>query len=113
MDKKTFMGQRQEYLNRILLEIDDSTYHPQVPHFQTSGFHNEIKKIYTSLGGILPQYPTRLGDFDIIRSRYIIELDEERHFNRYRERTLKSTIYNQSAWFDVQTYLSYSKYPIV
>jgi len=36
------------------------------------------------LNGILSQYPFHFRGFDINCNEFIIELDEERHFNRNR-----------------------------
>jgi hypothetical protein len=74
-----------------------------------SKLYPEIIRVYKSLGGILPNPPLKLGNWDIIASDFIIELDEENHFNRYRGITLNSNFYNQSNIFSVNDYKSYCK----
>ena len=49
-----------------------------------------IQECYRKLGGQLEVPPLRFGSWDICAEKFIIELDEERHFNRYRLITLMS-----------------------
>lgn len=68
-----------------------------------------ISDCYKKLGGQLALPPLRLGPWDISSKDFIIELDEERHFNRYRLITLETEYYNHNEHksFDV---LSYKRY---
>ncbi|MBI9037707.1 MAG: hypothetical protein JEY97_06195 [Bacteroidales bacterium] len=68
---------------------------------------SELIKVYQSLGGILKVVPVRFGSWDIITESFIIELDEEQHFNRYRKITLGSSIYEDYKHFDVEKYKEY------
>ncbi len=68
---------------------------------------SELIKVYNALGGCLKDVPVRFGSWDIITDNFIIELDEEQHFNRYRKATLESPLYDNYKWFDVETYKSY------
>lgn len=70
-------------------------------------YHNEMMEVYRSLGGVLNEIPIRFGGWDIVTPNFIIELDEEQHFNRYRKQTLASSIYKNWKWFDVTSYRSY------
>jgi len=72
-----------------------------------SKYYSEIIRVYRSLGGILSIAPSKPGKWDIITANFIIELDEENHFNRYREMTLRSSFYNQSNLFSISNYKSY------
>jgi hypothetical protein len=74
-----------------------------------AGLYGEVFRVYKSLGGILDQAPLRYGDFDFIVDGKIIELDEEAHFNRYRELTLTSKIYQGEHYFDVSKYTKHCK----
>ena len=64
----------------------------------------EIIRMYQSLGGILVNPPTRFGSWDIITPNFIIEFDEEQHFNRYRYQTLQSNIYLENSNFTIENY---------
>jgi hypothetical protein len=68
---------------------------------------DEVMRVYRSLGGILNEIPFRFGGWDIVAPNFIIELDEEQHFNRYRKQTLESAIYKSWKLFDVANYRTY------
>ena len=70
---------------------------PNHEDFYVSKYSSEIDRIYSNLGGILFQYPTNYKGYDIILKNFIVELDEERHFNRYRKITLQSEFYNDNS----------------
>ncbi len=67
-------------------------------------YYDEISKLYRNkcnsqlsemgLGGVLDNFPTEIGVWDATFSEgFHIELDEEQHFNRYRNITLRSAVY--------------------
>lgn len=58
-----------------------------------SCYYDEIMYVYRKLGGLLPKAPVNVGAYDVDTPNFIIELDEENHFNRYRLSTLDSRIY--------------------
>lgn len=66
--------------------------------------YEELKKVYSALGGKQTKIPVRFGAWDIVTENFILELDEEQHFNRYRAQTLSSTLYKNWPWFDVESY---------
>jgi len=68
------------------------------------GFLNEV---YNSLGGKQDVPPLNFGRWDIVTKDFIIELDEEQHFNRYRKKTLDSSLYDNHPWFDIENYKKY------
>ena len=68
---------------------------------------NELKSVYKALGGLLDEVPVRFGAWDIVTPDFIIELDEEQHFNRYRMQTLDASLYHDYRWFDVSKYKAY------
>lgn len=68
---------------------------------------DEILRVYRLLGGILDTPPLRFGPCDIVTKNFVVELDEEQHFNRYRKLTLGSVIYSDTKWFDHVRYKAY------
>lgn len=50
---------------------------------------------------------TYRGKWDIITEKYIIELDEQLHFNDYRLITLNSPLYNEIKSFPLEIYKDY------
>jgi hypothetical protein len=101
------MGQREETLkNYLTLKFGNNKYSkPKKKDFFNSVFNNEIETIYRKLNGIQTEYPTSYRGFDIQCNDFIVELDEERHFNRYRLLTLSSTFYNENnLFFDLNIY---------
>lgn len=76
---------------------------------KASVYYDEIVNVYHRLGGILTTIPARVGEYDIDTPNFIIELDEENHFNRYRLSTLQSDVYNDNYNLDVELYKGYCK----
>lgn len=76
---------------------------------KASVYYDEIVNVYHRLGGILTTIPARVGEYDIDTPNFIIELDEENHFNRYRLSTLQSDVYNDNHNLDVELYKGYCK----
>ncbi|PLX14019.1 MAG: hypothetical protein C0594_00570, partial [Marinilabiliales bacterium] len=72
-------------------------------------YKNELVSMYRKLGGVLNAPPTSFGAWDIVTKDFIVELDEEQHFNRYRALTLDSEIYTEYKFFDVNLYKNYCK----
>lgn len=69
-----------------------------------SPYHDEVMRVYQRLGGCLPQYPIGAGTYDISTENFDMELDEYLHFNRYRQITLGSAIYNKLPKFPMTLY---------
>jgi hypothetical protein len=68
----------------------------------------QVTLCYRKLGGRLNVPPLQFGPWDICTSSFIIELDEERHFNRYRLNTLDDQFYKKSfPYFNVVNYRTY------
>lgn len=67
----------------------------------------EVQGIYVELGGVLSEFPLRLRRWDLQIGNVAVELDEERHFNRYRRRTLDSRLYSQLPLFPLAVYREY------
>jgi len=71
------------------------------------GLQEEVIEVYRELGGVLIDIPVRFGKWDIVTRDFIVELDEEQHFNRYRKITLKSSFYQNHTFFNVDRYKLY------
>lgn len=101
------MGKRQDCLVRTLESVYGTRIKKQCqPNFYSSPYDSKIFEVYKNLGGQLNRYPTPLHHWkpDIIFSNFIIELDEERHFNRFRAITLESAIYGNLPNFNMKDY---------
>ena len=60
--------------------------------------------MYKELGGTQEESPLKFGAWDISTPKFIMELDEENHFNRYRLQTLNSNIYQSIKGFPLEAY---------
>lgn len=95
-----------------LKEIIQQKYHiiRQLPNFSAtlgSPYEDEIRLVYKQLScQPATTYPTN-GRYDISTDEFIIELDEERHFNLYRAQTLESCIYTKLHQFPLNQYRLY------
>src|ERR1035437_5390869 len=105
------MRQRQEILSNILiLNYGIGKDFPNCftgSDIQKNGLMNEMMRTFKRLGGILVEPPLSFGKWDICLSDFIVELDEEQHFNRYRAITLNSFIYHMEKGFDIMEYAKY------
>ena len=100
------MAKKQELLKEICIAHYRCGMHPKMNNHQLlqSGYYDEAFGLYKKLGGTLSEVPMRVGAYDIDTRDFIIELDEENHFNRYRLATLDSTIYLKNKNIDVSNY---------
>jgi hypothetical protein len=103
------MGYRQQLLKKIIMDDYAGYRHPKIDKdaIKQSGWYSEVCQVYFQLGGQMENAPLRFGGYDIATKNFIIELDEERHFNRYRAITLTSNIYHDYQNFNVGHYLAY------
>lgn len=104
------MGQKEDFLKRICVSKYGEKQHPK-PTLNAL-FPEQIKEInrlYKELGGKLPETPFRFKSFDVSLKDFIIELDEQEHFNRYRLKTLASSIYKDFVNFDIDNYLKFCR----
>lgn len=105
------MGAREETLKRIMIPETtvSSSYvpYPKYDGIVSANYAEEVMRVYQALGGILDRFPDNVGSWDIVLNGAVIELDEERHFNRYRRVTLDSSIYDESLGFDWSDYIRY------
>ena len=103
------MGQKQDFLTRTIRKSFEIQRYEKLSSADilNSNYSNEIKDIYSVFKGQLHIPPTKFGSWDIATSKFIIELDEERHFNRYRSITLNSPFYLKHQNFSVADYQTY------
>jgi hypothetical protein len=105
------MRQRQEILTKILIDkFGIGKYYPnsvELTVLSKAGIMNEMLRTYRKLDGILDVPPLSFGKWDICLNGFIVELDEEQHFNRYRAATLESYIYHMEKGFDIIDYVKY------
>jgi hypothetical protein len=106
------LGQRQDNLSWLLANAGYSVELTERlclrrQDIKTANLAKEVKRIYKQLDGVLDDFPNNIGQWDLRVGAVAIELDEERHFNRYRLRTLKSTVYSKLPRFPLSSYRSY------
>lgn len=105
------MKQRQEILSGILNNYYEAGNNPGNSIFSNDlkkgGLTNEVYRIWKKLDGQNDLYPLEFGGWDIILEKFILELDEEQHFNRYRGITLESFTYHVSNCFEISEYTKY------
>ncbi len=105
------MGNKREtFLRTVINHIfgDTKCEFPKISQFELeyAGLEEEVYRVYKLLGGTMEQIPINYK-WDIKCPDFCLELDEERHFNRYRALTLDSPIYWDYKWFSVQNYKRY------
>ena len=100
------MGQRQNKLKELVLKKFVAFKHDKltIKELENSNFVQAVSEKYKKLGGQLHTLPINYGSWDIATKDFIIELDEERHFNRYRLETLSSSFYNICTNFSIIDY---------
>lgn len=103
------MAKKQDYLKRLCLGLYDSGSHdkPSDSVLIEKNLYSVITDMYRALGGKQDEVPLNIGKYDIECKDFIIEFDEENHFNRYRLKTLSSPIYEDWCNFTVTDYQQY------
>lgn len=103
---------RTQNLRKILYSkynpVDDRGGNTPKAELLLKGLHRiEIDDVYRDLGGLrdwkhiaIPIFPMRFLKFSAV-------LDEQRQFNHYRLRTLKSDFYSRTAYFPLEKYRHY------
>jgi len=105
------MGQRQDFFKEAVYRNYRPFKHDKLSasDLERTGLLPVVTDIYQSLGGQYDKPPLNYGPWDIPTSDFIIELDEERHFNRYRMETLSSDFYTTHNPFPLSNYREYCK----
>lgn len=104
------MGKRQDFLKKLFEQSGHSVNSERLIYPNRnllSKYSVEIFEIYKQLGGIEADYPVNLKHWDIVVDGIAVELDEEQHFNRYREQTLQSDLYKTLPDFPLVEYRQY------
>lgn len=103
------MGLRQDILKEAVYRKFKQFRHRAITlsDIEEFNFVETVSKVYKNLGGRLKALPVRYGNWDVSTEDFIIELDEERHFNRYRSETLNSDFYSDHSFFSIADYKSY------
>lgn len=103
-------NQRETFLRTVVEELFGYTKisYPKLSNFELeyAGLEKEVLRVYKLLGGTMEVIPINYK-WDIKCSDFCLELDEERHFNRYRALTLDSPIYYNYKYFSVCNYKRY------
>ncbi len=110
---------RQDNLQKILEGVGKVTEKTiSMPRFKdllNPAYHDEIRRVYERLGGksfdslVSDEIHINLGNgrWDVEFDQVAVELDEERHFNKYRLITLDSNIYRRFKQFPLDDYRQY------
>lgn len=101
---------KESILKQVVLQEYGEKKHLKLTRSQfllSSEFYSEVESVYKELGGILGEPPLTFGSWDISTPEFILELDEENHFNRYRLQTLNSNIYQMINGFRLDEYMRF------
>ncbi len=102
------MGEREIKLARLLDAVDAKPPRLRVDSLPQDA-QDHLFHLYRELGGVLdslPPYTT--GGWDImLADGHVVELDEEQHFNRYREISLQQRSMQELPWRS--EYLDYAR----
>lgn len=77
---------------------------PTAESLKAVGLDTEIATIYRRLGGVGAAARVAPGGWDMPTDPFVVELDEQRHFNRFRRATLDSAVYDSNPIFDTDEY---------
>lgn len=99
------MAEREDYLRCICIEkFEEGTHSAPSLMLFDDDLNKEVRRVYTNLDGRMSEIPFRFKKYDIDLKDFIIELDEQEHFNRFRLQTLESPVYKHCHNFDVAKY---------
>ena len=101
---------KEKILNQVVLQEYGEKKHSKLTKSQlslSSELYFEVERIYKELGGTQEEPPLKFGAWDISTPKFIMELDEENHFNRYRLQTLNSNIYQMINGFRLDEYMRF------
>ena len=101
---------KESILKQVVLQEYGEKKHLKLTRGQfllSSEFYSEVESMYKELGGILGEPPLTFGSWDISTPEFILELDEENHFNRYRLQTLNSNVYQMINGFRLDEYMRF------
>ena len=101
------MNPKKKFLKEILYDAGYDLKEPLIITFNNNS-ENLKEQIFTifreELDGNTNEIPQPDLQFDIVFDHYLIELDDQLHFNRYRFKTLKSSFYWEFKTFPLDKY---------
>ena len=103
---------KENILKQVVLQEYGEKKHSKLTKSQlllSPELYSEVKSMYKELGGTQEEPPLTFGPWDISTPEFIIELDEENHFNRYRFQTLNSNIYQSIKGFPLEAYKQFCR----
>ena len=103
------MNPKKKFLKDILNDAGFNLEDPLAVPFSTRNipekYNEQITLVYRNeLDGKTNETPQPDLQFDIVFDNYLVELDDQLHFNRYRFRTLKSKFYEDLNGFPLEKY---------
>ena len=101
------MGAQQEILEASLLNAGwrpRAVPRPTAGSLAEAGLAAEVDDVYRRLGGTGTNARIVPGGWDFPAEPCVVELDEQRHFNRYRSATLDSVVYDATKVLDRDEY---------
>lgn len=104
------MGKRAAALAALLaetLELGSKARRPDADSIATAGLSDEVLHVYNQLEGMQPTPRLQPGGWDFTFARWVLELDEENHFNRYRALTLDASAYQRLPFPGLTAYREY------
>ena len=103
------MGKRENNFKEFVHKKYGEFKHPKISRIEieNSKYIKNVTEVYKKLNGQYLELPIGYGSWDISTKNFIIEIDEERHFNRYRKQTLESPFYKSSKLFPLENYNGY------
>lgn len=110
LHQRALMGTQQDALTALLREAGFAPAahpRPNAPRIRALGLAEEVGLIYRALSGRSSEPRSQPGPWDIPCDRVIVELDEQRHFNRYRSVTLNAPTYGSCKVIDVPEYRTF------
>lgn len=104
------MGQKQDEVLELLSRtgrVSERRPRPSRSDIESAGLGEEVEAVFQNLSATGAAWPARPGAWDLVIDDVAVELDEQLHFNRYRDLTLNSPIYARLGSFPIEEYRSY------
>ncbi len=112
-DSKPLMtSSKTKFLAQILEEENYRLFDPLTCHFSikesSQNYHDVQEVFYDYLEGKGNPFPIKLS-FPLIHDNFVLILDEELSFNRYRKTTLRSAFYEKFSGLNLNQYQRYCR----
>ncbi len=107
-------GDKEKVFGELLHECTDGFGDPRFPRpglgdLKAAGLLDEVDYVFRQLGGVSGAIPCKPGRYDFVLKDFVVEFDEEAHFNRYRRQTLSSELYRGLSGFSLEWYKNLCK----